>query len=83
MMVKPPWKKLKINAGRSIVTAPAGLLDDAIKSVSSDFRVLRWFTVDHTLHLTWFEVEEEKDAWSWLVERATIENNEVNIYHNI
>jgi len=37
------------------MTAPAGLLDDAIKH---DFRVKRWFTVDHTLHLTWFGVEE-------------------------
>jgi hypothetical protein len=45
------------------VTAPAGLLDDAIKIVSSDFRVMRWLTVDHTLHLTWLEVEE-KDSWN-------------------
>jgi hypothetical protein len=51
-MVKPPWKKLKINAGRSLVTAPAGLLDDATKHGLSDYYVTRWLTVDHKLHLT-------------------------------
>jgi hypothetical protein len=76
-------KEIKNKCGTVISDRPVGLLDDAIKSVSSDFRVLRWLTVDHTLHLTWFEVEEEKDSWNWLVERATIENNEVNIYHNM
>jgi hypothetical protein len=49
-----------MNAGRSVVTAPAGLLDDAINNDLSDFRVKRRLPVDHTLHLTWLEIEEEK-----------------------
>ena len=43
-----------------MVTAPVRLLNDAIEHDLSDFRVKRWLAVDHTLHLTWFEVEEGK-----------------------
>lgn len=39
-----------------MVTAPAGLLDDAIEHGLSVFRVKRWLTVDHTLHLTWLDI---------------------------
>lgn len=41
-----------------MVTAPNRLQNNAIKHDLSDFRVKRWLTVDHTLHLTWLEIEE-------------------------
>jgi len=51
-------KEIQNKCGTVMVTAPAGLLDDAIEHDLSVFRVKRWLTVDHTLHLTWFEIEE-------------------------
>ena len=66
-----------------MVTAPAGLLDDAIKHDLSDFRVKRWLTVDHTLHLTWFEIEEGNTLGNLQMNRVKYGNNEANIYHNI
>lgn len=67
-----------------MVTAPAGLLDDAIKHGLSDFRVKRWLTVDHTLYLTWLEIYEEGNSLRNLqMNRLGFGNNEANIYHNI
>jgi len=59
------------------VTAPAGLLDDTIKHDLSDFRVKRWLTVDHTLHLTWIEIiEEGKTLLNMQMNRVKFGNNE-------
>jgi hypothetical protein len=58
------------------VTAPAGLLDDAIEHDLSDFRVKRRLTVDHTLHLTWLEVEVGKTLLNLQMNRIKFGNNE-------
>ena len=59
-----------------MVTAPAGLLDDAIKHDLSDFRVKRWLTVDHTLYLTWLEIEEGSTPGILQMNRVKFGNNE-------
>ena len=43
-----------------MVTAPNRLQNYAMNHDLSDFRVKRWLTVDHTVYLTWLEVEEGK-----------------------
>jgi len=57
-------------------TAPAGLLDDAIEHDLNDFRVTHWFTVGHTLHLTWLEIEEGNAFGNAQMNRAKSGNNE-------
>ena len=65
------------------MTAPNRLQNYAIQHDLSDFSVKRWLTVDHTLHLTWLEVDEENAFENLQMDREKYANNEANIYHNI
>jgi hypothetical protein len=54
-------EKIQNKCGTVKVTAPVRLLDDTKEHDLSDPRMKRWFAdIDHTLRLTWLEVEEGK-----------------------
>jgi hypothetical protein len=53
-------KEIQNNCGTVNRTAPAGLLDDAIKRDLRDIRVKRWLAVDHTLHLALLEIKKRE-----------------------